>query len=167
MWSWQWTPFHKLKDDHIWFFLHKVMHLFDVLGEHSLCNICNATMLTLHTHSNSNLAQFESFKIISITWKVPYVSSVPPRKLTFEIETKKMISLHLTLLPMWILHKPETLNFICPHHFSVLHKTKPQLSQWWRLEFFCYEFYHNLQKKTTQVCDWKIQCSHFASNYFS
>jgi hypothetical protein len=39
-------------------------------------------MLTLHTHSNFNLAQFESFKIISIAWKVPYIPSIPYPKLS-------------------------------------------------------------------------------------
>jgi hypothetical protein len=34
-------------------------------------------------------------------------------------------------------------------------KTKPptSISQWWRLEFFSYEFDHNLQKKTTHVIE--------------
>jgi hypothetical protein len=63
-------------------------------------------MLTLHTHFNPTLVQFESFWAILGVWRLSFALSIAPLELPIEIEMKKMISVHLALLSMWVLHNP-------------------------------------------------------------
>jgi len=97
-------------------------NLLEVFSVQLFCSICNGTCAnfahSLWPHPNPIwilLYYFGCLKGFMCSFDLP-----PNLNQWLKLKWR-IISLHLTLLSLWVLHKPYTLNSICPDHFQVLH----------------------------------------------